>query len=123
MPASLLAETADSGGRKIVVRTFPDRDLTFIQLLVQRLTRQSAGVIALLGVTSDQPALVFAQSSGQLFDMGALMKKRCSLAFRWARWREQGHGAGRTGASRGDGSGSFRARVAAARLISSALAR
>jgi alanyl-tRNA synthetase len=74
--ASLLqAETPESGGRKIIVRTFADRDLTFIKLLAQRLTRQNAGVVALLAVTSDQPALVFAQSSGQPFDMGALMKE------------------------------------------------
>ena len=70
----LLAETEERNGRKIVVRIFPDRDLTFIKLLAQRLTRQSAGVVALLGVTSD-PALVFAQSAGQVFDMGALMKE------------------------------------------------
>jgi alanyl-tRNA synthetase len=71
----LLAETTESGGRKIIVRTFADRDLTFIKLLAQRLTRQCAGVVALLGITSDQPALVFAQSSGQPFDMGGLMKE------------------------------------------------
>ena len=70
-----LAETPESGGRKIIVRTFPDRDLTFIKLLAQRLTRQRAGVVALLSITSDQPALVFAQSSGQPFDMGGLMKE------------------------------------------------
>ena len=71
----LLADTHESGGRKIIVRTFPDRDLAFIKLLAQRLTRQSAPVVALLGITSDPPALVFAQSSGQPFDMGALMKE------------------------------------------------
>ena len=71
----LLAETQESGGRKIIVRTFPDRDLTFIKLLAQRLTRLSAGVVTFLDSTSDQPALVFAQSSGQPFDMGALMKE------------------------------------------------
>ena len=71
----LLAETPESGGRKIIVRTFPDRDLTFIKLLAQRLTRQSPAVVAFLGITSDQPALVFAQSSGQPFDMGRLMKE------------------------------------------------
>jgi len=70
----LLADTPETGGRKFIVRTFSDRDLTFIKLLAQRLTRQSAGVVALLGITSDQPALVFAQSSGQPFDMGGLMK-------------------------------------------------
>jgi len=71
----LLTETLESGGRKIIVRIFPDRDLTFIKLLAQRLTRQSAGVVAFLGSTCDQPALVFVQSSGQPFDMGALMKE------------------------------------------------
>jgi alanyl-tRNA synthetase len=71
----VLTEAAESGGRKIIVRTFPDRDLTFIKLLAQRLTRQSAGVVALLAVTSDSPALVFAQSAGQPFDMGTLMKE------------------------------------------------
>jgi alanyl-tRNA synthetase len=71
----LLAEAPESGRRKIIVRSFPDRDLTFIKLLAQRLTRQSAGVVAFLGITSDPPALVFAQSSGQPFDMGGLMKE------------------------------------------------
>jgi alanyl-tRNA synthetase len=71
----LLAETLESGGRKIIVRTFPDRDLVFIKLLAQRLTRQSTGVVTLLSTSSEQPALVFAQSTGQPFDMGALMKE------------------------------------------------
>jgi alanyl-tRNA synthetase len=71
----LLAETPESEGRRIIVRIFPDRDLAFIKLLAQRLTRQSMGVVGFLGITSDPPALVFAQSSGQPFDMGALMKE------------------------------------------------
>jgi len=71
----LLAETPDNSGRKIIVRTFPNRDLTFIKLLAQRLTRQNTEVVAFLGVISDHPVLVFAQSSGQPFDMGALMKE------------------------------------------------
>ncbi|MBZ5722536.1 MAG: alanyl-tRNA editing protein [Acidobacteriia bacterium] len=71
--ARLLVETAENGGRKVVVRAFADRDLTFIKLLAQRLTRQSTNVIALLAATSGQPALVFAASPGQPFDMGALM--------------------------------------------------
>jgi alanyl-tRNA synthetase len=71
----LLAETPEKNGRRIVVRTFPDRDVVFIKLLAQRLTRQSSPVIALLAATSGQPGLVFAQSAGQPFDMGALMKE------------------------------------------------
>ena len=71
----LLGETPQHNGRKFVVRIFPDRDLTFIKLLAQRLTRQSGIVVAFVGTTSGQPALVFAQSAGQPFDMGALMKE------------------------------------------------
>lgn len=70
----LLADTPESA-RKVVVRTFPDRDLAFVKLLAQKLTRQSSGVVALLGMTAEPPTLVFAQSSGQPFDMGALMKE------------------------------------------------
>ena len=73
--ARLLAETSENAGRKIVVRTFQDRDAMFIKLLAQRLTRQSSSTIALLATTSGQPGLVFAQSAGQPFDMGALMKE------------------------------------------------
>lgn len=71
----LLSETPESGGRKVVIRTYPDRDLTFIKLLAQRLTRKSTPVLALLGATSDPPALVFAESAGLPFDMGALMRE------------------------------------------------
>jgi alanyl-tRNA synthetase len=71
----ILTETAESSGRKVVVRLFPDRDLGFIKLLAQRLTRQSPTVIALLGAGGDSPSLVFAQSLGQPFDMGGLMKE------------------------------------------------
>jgi alanyl-tRNA synthetase len=72
--AALLAETPESHGRKLVVRTFQDRDLNFLKLLAQKLTRQSPA-IALLATESPQPALVFAQSSGQPHDMGALLKQ------------------------------------------------
>ncbi len=72
--ATLLAETPDSQGRKLVVRTFSGRDLNFLKLLAQKLTRQSPA-IALLATESPQPALVFAQSAGQPHDMGALLKQ------------------------------------------------
>ena len=72
--AQLLAETAEVGGCKIVVRTFADRDLSFIKLLAQRITRHTAHAVALLAATSGQPALVFAASPDRPFDMGALMK-------------------------------------------------
>jgi len=72
--AALLAETPESHGRKVVVRTFSDRDLNFLKLLAQKLTRQSPA-IALLATESPQPALVFAQSAGQPHDMGTLLKE------------------------------------------------
>jgi alanyl-tRNA synthetase len=73
--ASLLAETPENDGRKLVVRTFSGRDLNFLKLLAQKLTRQSSAVIALLATESPQPALVFAQSPGQPHDMGKLLKE------------------------------------------------
>ena len=73
--AALLAETPESNGRKIVVRTFSDREMNFLKLLAQKLTRLSPQVVALLATKSPQPSLVFAQSPGQPFDMSDLLKK------------------------------------------------
>jgi alanyl-tRNA synthetase len=73
--ATLLAETAETSGRKIIIRTFSDRDMNSLKLLAQKLTRMASNVIALLATTSPQPSLVFAQSQGQPFDMSALMKE------------------------------------------------
>jgi alanyl-tRNA synthetase len=71
----LLAEASSLAGSIVIVRLFPDRDLGFIKLLAQKLTRQTPAVVALLGTIRDQPSLVFAQSAGQPFDMGVLMKE------------------------------------------------
>lgn len=71
----LLADARESQGPRIVVRALSDRDLNFVKLLAQKLTRLSPSVVALLATTSPQPSLVFAQSPGQPFDMGALMKE------------------------------------------------
>ena len=76
--ASLLAETAESNGRKVVIRTFSDRDMNSVKLLAQKLTRLAPNAVVLLATTSPQPSLVFAQSSGQPFDMGGLMKETLS---------------------------------------------
>ena len=72
---ALLAEAPEGNGRKIIVRTFSGRDLVYVKLLAQKLTRQSSAVIALLATDSPQPALVFAQSAGQPNDMAALLKQ------------------------------------------------
>jgi len=73
--ASLLAQTAEENGRKLVIRTLPDRDMNFLKLLAQKLTRLFPNATALLGTTSPQPSIVFAQSVGQPSDLGALMKE------------------------------------------------
>jgi len=73
--SALLAETPESHGRKLVVRTFSDRDLTFVKLFAQKLTRLAPNAVALFATTSPQPSLVFAQSAGQPFDMGSLLKE------------------------------------------------
>ena len=73
--ATLLAETPEANGRKIIVRTFQQRDLAYLKLLAQKLTRLSPGVVALLATDSPQPSLVFAQSVGQPYDMAAILKQ------------------------------------------------
>jgi len=74
----MLSETPPRNGRKLIVRIFSDRDVSFIKLLGQKLTRLDSAVIALLASASGQPSLVFAQSAGQPFDMGSLMKDAMS---------------------------------------------
>ena len=73
--AAMLAETSESEGRKLVVRTFSDRDMNSMKLLAQKLVRLAPNAVVLLGSTAPQPSLVFAQSAGQPFDMGWLMKQ------------------------------------------------
>jgi alanyl-tRNA synthetase len=73
--AVLLADAPEASGLRIVVHTLSGRDLHFVTRLAQKLTRLSPGVVALLATTTPEPSLVFAQSVGQPFDMGALMKE------------------------------------------------
>lgn len=75
LAGKLLSETAPQGNIKVIAQVFPDRDLAFVKLLAQKLTRAGENVIALLGAASGAPALVFAQTAGGKFDMGALMKE------------------------------------------------
>jgi alanyl-tRNA synthetase len=73
--ATLLSETPETNGRKIIVRTFSDRDLAYIKFLAQKITRLSPSAIALLATDWPQPALVFAQSAGQPYDMCSVLKQ------------------------------------------------
>ncbi|HMF89917.1 MAG TPA: DHHA1 domain-containing protein [Candidatus Angelobacter sp.] len=73
LTAELLRATA-TGSPRVVVHCFPERDAVFIKLLAQKLTARAGDVVALLASGAGQPTLVFAQSPGQNFNMGQLMK-------------------------------------------------
>jgi alanyl-tRNA synthetase len=75
--ASLLRwaqERPAGSGQKLIAEFYGDRDLTFIKLLAQKLTRLDK-VAVLLGCGGPQPSLVFTQTPGLSNDMGALMKQ------------------------------------------------
>ena len=69
----MLQYAPELGSHKLVVQFFPERDLGFIKMLAQKLTKQG-NAIALFGCGGSQPSLVFAQTPGLANDMGALMK-------------------------------------------------
>ena len=74
--AAMLAETPETNGRKLVVRTLADRELNFHEVAgAETDAALHRTPSRLLATTSPQPSLVFAQSAGQPFDMGALMKE------------------------------------------------
>jgi alanyl-tRNA synthetase len=70
----LQSATDATAGAKLVTQFFAARDLAFIKMLAQKLTR-AGQCVALLGCGGPQPSLVFAQTPGLPNDMGALMKQ------------------------------------------------
>ncbi|HKV91793.1 MAG TPA: DHHA1 domain-containing protein [Candidatus Angelobacter sp.] len=75
--AELYAErliAQSSGSPRVITKLFAERDAGFIKLLAQKLTAGKSDVVALLASGAGQPTLVFAQSPGQKFNMGQLMK-------------------------------------------------
>jgi alanyl-tRNA synthetase len=70
----MLQSAEDRGTYKLVVQFFPERNLAFIKMVAQKLTKVGTAV-ALLGCGGEQPSLVFGQSAGLPNDMGALMKE------------------------------------------------
>jgi alanyl-tRNA synthetase len=72
----LIEGTPETNGLYLVVKSFPCRGLEFIKLLAQKLVRTDGKrAVALLGAGEGAPALVFAQTAGLPYDMGALMKE------------------------------------------------
>ena len=73
--AAELSATAEQKGKfKIVRQVVADRDLTFIKLLAQKLTR-FPGLLVLLGSTASPAAVVFARSADVEADVSVLMKQ------------------------------------------------
>jgi alanyl-tRNA synthetase len=69
----LLRSAEERGEQKLVVQHFAERDLGFIKMLAQKLTK-NGNTVSLLSCGGLQPSLVFAQTPGLGNDMGALMK-------------------------------------------------
>jgi alanyl-tRNA synthetase len=75
--AELQAErmlAAAGGAPRIITALFRDRDAQFVKLLAQKLTSGESDVVALLASLDGQPTLIFAQSPGQKFNMGQMLK-------------------------------------------------
>src|SRR6266436_4643574 len=75
MALAALHSQPETNGRKIVVRAFSDRDISFAKLFAQKVTRASTPAIALVASTVDTVGLVFAQTPAGAADMGALLKQ------------------------------------------------
>jgi alanyl-tRNA synthetase len=73
----MLREGEPRKGYTLVARVFTDRETADIKLLAQKATAAAPAVV-LLGATQGQAGLVFAQTPGLSFDMGALMKQAMS---------------------------------------------
>ena len=70
----MLRAAEQRGAQKLVVQYFAERDLGFIKMLAQKLTK-AGQCVALLACGGAQPSVVFAQTPGLANDMGALMKQ------------------------------------------------
>jgi alanyl-tRNA synthetase len=75
MASAALRDQSEANGRKIIVRVFSDRDITFAKLFAQKVTRVGTPAIALVASVLDPPGLVFAQTPGGSVDMGALLRQ------------------------------------------------
>ncbi len=88
----LLKEFAD---KRVIARTFSDRDADSLKQLALALVAHS-GVVALLGSRDNETArLVFARSSDAAGDMNSLMRKACEII--------EGRGGGKSELAQGGG--------------------
>jgi len=70
-----LNEQPETTGRRVIVRSFGDRDTGFVKLFAQNAVRTGIPAVALVASSLDPPSLVFSQSAGGTADMGTLLKQ------------------------------------------------
>jgi len=70
---------SDAPSFRMVTKVFPDRDVAFVKLLAQKIAAAGPAV-ALVASTSGPPTLVFCQTPGLPFNMGALLKDTLAAA-------------------------------------------
>ncbi len=76
-----LGSQPETAGRRVIMRSFTDRDVNFAKLFAQKLTRGAAPVVALVASTLPPAGIVFAQTPAAAgatpspSDMGALLKQ------------------------------------------------
>jgi alanyl-tRNA synthetase len=75
MALEALNQRPEANGRKVIVRSFADRDISFAKLFAQKATRAGVPAIALVASTVDPPGVIFAQTPGGSADMGSLLKQ------------------------------------------------
>jgi len=76
---STLRHSSRSDPFRMVTKVFPDRDVAFVKLLAQKIAAAGPAV-ALVASTSGPPTLVFCQTPGLPFNMGALLKDTLAAA-------------------------------------------
>ena len=75
MAVASLKDLPEKNGRRVLVRSFADRDTSFAKLFAQKATRAGLPVVALVASVVDPPGMVFAQTPGGTADMGSLLKQ------------------------------------------------
>jgi alanyl-tRNA synthetase len=74
--SSLLLELSSQTGRKVMRRTFADRDAGYLKLLASRMVASESQICVLLASTQEEPArVIVAASSDARIDCGTLLRE------------------------------------------------
>ena len=73
--SGLLLELSSQTGRKVLQRTFADRDAGYLKLLASRMIASGSEICVLLASTQEEPArVIVAASPDQKVDCGTLLR-------------------------------------------------